>query len=129
MIFGNGLGVYQVKAQTAPRIITLTEADNNREIKLKKSDILVLKLKAQFGTGYSWQFAAGDDKLLKLVNQTVEVPDKSGESGYETQVFRFKAKQAGKFELELRYVRVWEKEVEPLKKFRLKIQINKSGVH
>jgi predicted secreted protein len=102
VIGGERFGLCQVKAQSVPRVFTLSEKDNGRKIRLRKSDILVLKLQAQFGTGYSWQVAASN------------------------KIFRFKAKQAGQVELELRYVRVWEKEAQALKTFRLKLQIGKS---
>jgi predicted secreted protein len=123
---GERFGLCQVKAQSAPRVFTLSEKDNGRKIALRKSDILVLKLQAQFGTGYSWQVAANNNKRLQLLRQSVQKPDKNSESGFETQIFRFKAKQAGQVELELRYVRVWEKEAQALKTFRLKLQIGKS---
>lgn len=124
-IGGDLLGFYKTRAQS-PRVITLSEKDNGRKIRLKKGEILVLKLNAQFGTGYSWQAAAGNDKRLQLLSQSVENTGKNGESGFETQIFRFKAKQTGQFRLGLDYRRVWEKDAEPLKRFRLRIQISKS---
>jgi predicted secreted protein len=115
-----------VKTQAQPRVLTFTEKDDGSQIELKTGDVLVLKLKAQFGTGYSWQISANDNKKLKLVNQSVETETDKSESGFETQVFKFKAKKTGQFEMKLQYIRVWEKDAEPLKKFGLKIQISKS---
>ena len=60
-------GLAPVKAQSQPRVIVLEEKDHGRKLNLKKGEILVLQLKAQFGTGYSWQLKSYD--LVFKVNQ------------------------------------------------------------
>jgi predicted secreted protein len=124
-IGGDWLGFYQIKAQSV-RTITLTEKDDARTIRLKKGDVLVLKLKAQFGTGYRWRVGINNKSRLQFVSESVQDADKNSESGFETQIFRFKAVKAGQFWLGFDYLRVWEKGVKPLKTIRLKIQIGKS---
>jgi inhibitor of cysteine peptidase len=125
VIGGDRLGLYQVQAQSV-RTTILSEQDDGRKIQLKKGDVLVLKLKAQFGTGYSWKAAVYHKTRLQFVGESVEAAGKNSESGFETQIFRFKAVKAGQSRLEFEYLRVWEKEAAPLKKIRLKIQIRRS---
>ncbi len=124
---GDWLGFCQAQAQSV-RTINLSDQDDTRKIQLNKGDVLVLKLQAQFGTGYRWQAAVKNKTRLQFIGESVEAADKNSESGFETQIFRFNAVKTGKFWIEFDYLRVWEKEVKPIKKIRLKIRISKSGI-
>lgn len=125
-LFGGERFFIRPAAAQTTRVLTLSETDDGRRIRLKKGDRLVIKLKAQFGTGYNWQLAANDQRRLAPTGQSVDPPGKNDESGFETQTFRFRAKRNGEFELAFFYRRVWEKGVAPLKKIRLRIQIGDS---
>lgn len=43
-----------VPTSSPSKTIILTEADNGRDIRLKRGEVLEIRLRAQFGTGYRW---------------------------------------------------------------------------
>jgi inhibitor of cysteine peptidase len=76
------------------------------------------------GTGYSWEFAVEPDKqLLEFVGEKVE-DSKSGRLGGRVfVVWVFKALAIGETEISMKYVRPWEKDVEPIKSYVFKVKI------
>jgi inhibitor of cysteine peptidase len=106
--------------------ITVTEKDNGSQFELKKGDVLTLRLESNPSTGYSWQIAGNDEKLMELMGKpTSETPErKLIVGGIEYEIFRFRALASGTNVLELCYKRIWEKEKEPLKTFRITAKIN-----
>ena len=113
-------------AAAAAQETTLTESDDGRQIELGRGATLVVKLKAQFGTGYRWMVAANDGRRLQPAGESVVAGGGAdGDSNGETQIFRFQARRSGRVRLVINYVRSWEKEAAPLKTFRLTIKIGK----
>ena len=105
--------------------VVVTEKDNNRSIELKKGGVLLVQLEHNPGTGYSWQVARNNKKLLKLAGQT-SVPvagEKVTMGGSEVETFRFQAVKSGTDIIELQCKRAWEKEKEPLKNFLIRVKI------
>ncbi len=102
----------------------VTEADNGKETQMEKGNILCLKLPAQMGTGFAWH-VKNVTPLLKSQGDPVQVPTEADKKvgGYEDQVFKFSAIEAGAGELELVYKRAWEKSVQPLKSFKVTVTI------
>ena len=47
------------------KTVTLTVKDKATELRLTKGDTFELKLQMQGGTGYTWQVAKDDQKILK----------------------------------------------------------------
>ncbi|MDQ3472604.1 MAG: protease inhibitor I42 family protein [Acidobacteriota bacterium] len=84
---------------------------------------MTIKLKAQLGTGYGWQVVKSK-QFKSLGNPELESPSKGSPGGIERQVFQFKALTSGLLELELHYLRPWEKGAKPLKTYRLLVQVN-----
>ena len=83
-----------------------------------------LKFVTSPGTGYGWELAAPlDEKMLIIMEIKNEVPDSGllGASEYEIWICR--ALTAGQTEITLKYVRPWEKDVDPVKKHIFKVQI------
>jgi inhibitor of cysteine peptidase len=104
--------------------VALTEQDNNREINLGKGATLTIRLEAQLGTGYSWQTAKYEAEVLKPVGKpAIEKSETKKVGGVEHQIFRFRALKAGSSVLELHYVRPWQKDVPPLRIFRVTVQV------
>lgn len=97
----------------------LTEADKGRNIRLKRGEVLEIRLRAQFGTGYRWELTRPPEPRLIFTGQSVVNAPPGNESGNETQIFRFEARSAGKFTLRLDHVRPWEKDVEPTRTFSI----------
>jgi predicted secreted protein len=115
--------------------IVLTGKDNDTRINVKLSQVLLIVLEAQPGTGYTWQ-AARTGKLLgtieKLNAREIQELMKDGSLASESnqgvpgspeeQVFRLTPIARGVAMLELRYVRVWEPE-KAARTFRLTLQV------
>jgi inhibitor of cysteine peptidase len=120
----NSQGDQTVTGET--KNITVTEKDNGSQFELNKGDLLTLRLESNPSTGYSWQIAGNDEKLMELVGKpTSEAPEgKLIVGGIEYRIYRFKAITRGINVLELQYKRIWEKEKESLKTFRITVKID-----
>ncbi len=106
--------------------IVVTEKDNNSLIELNKGGVLLVQLEHNPGTGYSWQVARNNGKLLELAGET-SAPAAGGKvtmGGSEVETFRFQAVNKGTDIIELQCKRAWEKEKEPLKNFLITVKIH-----
>jgi inhibitor of cysteine peptidase len=68
-----------------------------------------VRLKAQFGTGFSWALSRATETVVKPAGEAV-LPAAAGqtpEGGFETQVFTFEAVAPGEAQLEFVYRRPW----------------------
>ncbi len=111
--------------QTSTKTITATDKENGRHLELRQGDTLTLKLESIPGTGYSWQITKNDTNVMKPLDKPEYEPqDKKAMGSVAYQIFRLKAMSEGTDVLELQYKRVWEKEKEPLKTYRITVQIN-----
>jgi predicted secreted protein len=104
------------KSKTTPlpkkktQTVTLDEKASGKKQVLRVGDTLIIRLRAQMGTGYSWEVTAIDkafitqegEPIVETVKQSLGAPV-VGSS--EVQVFRFKAIKLGKTTLTLRYKR------------------------
>jgi inhibitor of cysteine peptidase len=116
-----------INRQSQAKTITVTDDDNNGRVTLNVGDTLVVKLKSNQTTGYSWRVAENNSSLLQPVGDTGK-PGKSGLIGAPgTQVFRFRAVGAGGGErLGLLYQRPFESpSIQAAQKFELMIVINR----
>lgn len=105
-------------------VVTVTDKDNNGQVRVANGSIVVIRLEVVLGTGYGWQVVKNDTNRLKPVGQpVVEQSGKDLAGARELQVFRFKAEMVGSTELELHYVRPWEKDVPPAKTYRMRVLI------
>ncbi|MCM2407616.1 MULTISPECIES: protease inhibitor I42 family protein [Anabaena] len=103
---------------------TVNDTNNNGQIILEKDSVLIVKLLATPGTGYSWQMIKNDpDKLKPLGDSVLEPLTDQAPGASENQVFRFSAQSSGSTVLELHYLRPWEKNIPPLKTYQINVQI------
>ena len=106
------------------KTVTLTVKEKATELKLTKGDTFELKLQMQGGTGYTWQIAKDDQKILKSKGEpTTETMGEAKPGGPQLRVFRFQAVAAGTCELELHYRRPFEKDKPPEKTYKLTLQV------
>ena len=107
----------------SPKEIILDEGDDGRLIELDKGQILVITLVANPTTGYKWGVAKHEEHILVQMGETEfqSESDLTGSSGVE--ILRFKAANAGMTDIILVYHRFWEKDVEPLETFSLKVVV------
>jgi inhibitor of cysteine peptidase len=106
-----------------PAAVTVTRAQDGREIALKVGSILEIELPGIGGTGYLWVEQATGAPYLKLVDQTTR-PDKQGRLGGPViQVWRFKAEKPGTTEIKMAYYRPWEGVGKATDHFLVKLRI------
>ncbi|MFZ4729446.1 MAG: protease inhibitor I42 family protein [Pseudanabaena sp.] len=103
--------------------VIVNDTNNDTQIVLNKNNILIVKLLANLGTGYGWEIVKSDrlQPLTDSVLPPLQADEVTGAS--EIQIFRFVAQNSGRTILELHYLRAWEKNVPPLKTYRLNIEI------
>ncbi len=111
---------------SAPRnLINATEADNGSALKLQSGEGLSVSLSITTGTGYSWRVARIDRKVLRQNGQPTLVHSAHPMPGATaTQVFRFVVMGTGTTQLELDYVRPWEKGIAPARTFRVDVTVS-----
>ena len=111
---------------SAPRnLINATQADNGSALKLQSGEGLSVSLSITTGTGFSWRVVRIDPKVLRQDGQpTLVHSDHPMPGATATQVFRFMVAGTGTTQLELDYVRPWEKGVAPARTFRLDVTVS-----
>lgn len=104
--------------------VTINNTNNDSQITVQKDKILVVKLLVNPGIGYGWQIIKNDtDKLKPLGDSALEELEAGVPGATENQVFRFSAQGSGSTILEFHYLRPWERNVSPLKTYRVEVQI------
>lgn len=104
--------------------IKLGEADNGRQIALKKGQTMAITLKSNPSTGYSWRVAENKGNVLLKMGEPEfkKQSDLIGAPGVLT--IHFKAINVGQTTLNLIYHRPWEKEMNPTEAFSLHIIVH-----
>ena len=126
LLLVGGFFLNNSQASGAIPAVTVTEKDNNGTVEIKKGDLLAVVLKFSPGTGYSWQVAKNDPKLMEPQGEPVISRGTGQESmpGVSEQAtFLFKAVNSGTAVIEFHHNRLWEKEKEPLSVFSITVKI------
>jgi inhibitor of cysteine peptidase len=123
-------GTSATKTQAAKtRTINLGVADNNGSKTIKKGDIVKITLEANSSTGYTWDVASNNKKVLRYDGKKYIAPKSTGSTpvvgAAGKEVLTFKAIKSGTSTLKLVYHRPWEKNVKPAKTFTVKITVKK----
>jgi inhibitor of cysteine peptidase len=85
-----------------------------------------LTLRYNATTGYQWQLAKpADEALLKLTSSEYKRPESGRIGAGGEQVWTFKTYATGKTELELHYLRPWEKGTPPARTTNFVVVIEK----
>lgn len=85
--------------------IKLGAGDNDRQIKLDKGQILVVTLEANPSTGYMWEVAELDTRIMHQIGQTEFQPESNLLGAKGMQTLRFEAANIGQTPLKLVYHR------------------------
>lgn len=107
-----------VSNSIAADVSTLTEAQNGKSVVVAKGASIVVSLESNPSTGYVWQVGKNDNTVLKLIGAPAFEPGVNqmpGAPGH--QLFKFEAVATGSDAIELGYVRPWEKDIAPARKF------------
>jgi inhibitor of cysteine peptidase len=108
-------------------VITLTEGNNDKEIRVRRGDEIVLGLPENASTGYRWHVARSDGLDEKEAGEREAGPLPKGTNpqvgGGGTRKFRFVAKGPGSGRLELKHWREWEGEKSVIARFSVDITV------
>jgi inhibitor of cysteine peptidase len=111
-------------ANSQTRLTDVSDPDNGGSLQLKQGDDLQLRLKSTPGTGYSWQILQIDKtKLVQQGAPTWVAPPKQIPGAEGHTVWHFLAGAPGRCELDLEYIRPWEKNTAPARTFKLLVAI------
>ena len=95
-------------ACTQQNMKTLSEKET--EITVKVGEEFSIQLESKIGTGYKWMLSEQtDSNLITLISQEYK-SESSADGGSGKDVFIFQAKNKGRVELKLWYMRPWEKD-------------------
>jgi predicted secreted protein len=108
----------------AETTITVTKAQEGREIALTVGSVLQIELPGRGGTGYSWSAEETFAPYLKLLDQTSRQLKENLPGGPVMQIWRFKAEKPGVTEIRMAYYRPWEGVGTAKDHFRVKLHIN-----
>ena len=104
--------------------VIATEVSNGKTIAVAKGDSLVISLESNPSTGYVWQIGKNENAVLKLAGAPAFEPGAKqmpGAPGH--QLFKFEAIASGSDAIELGYVRPWEKDLAPARKFSIVVTV------
>jgi inhibitor of cysteine peptidase len=106
-------------------MLTVTEADNGKNLTLRTGDFMQIELPEQGSTGYLWQFDDLDGQYFDLIDLSTEKTDKENNftGGPVLKKWRLQAKKAGKAAIRLSYFRPWEGRSTAIRTFVLNVQI------
>ena len=106
-----------------PTTVTVTKAQDGRDLELKVGGILEIELPGRGGTGYSWFAEDTGAPYLKLVDQATRQVKERRVGGPVIQVWRFRAEKPGATEIKMAYYRPWEGVGQAKDRFIIKIRI------
>jgi predicted secreted protein len=107
----------------AETTITVTTAQEGREIALKVGDILQVELQGSGGTGYKWLPEETFAPYLKLMDQSSRQLKPGRLGGPVMHIWRFQAQMPGATGISMDYCRPWEGVKTATDHFRLKLRI------
>ena len=114
---------------TAPAALEKGELDNapdGTSIRIRLGGEVMVKLDTNLTTGYQWMAPAAIGPVLSVIGNPIYVnkgnePRFIGAGG--TNVFRFKAEQAGQVTLQFDHKRPWEANAAPAKSVRYTVVV------
>ena len=108
----------------AKNLVQLSEEDKDRNVFLQVGDSLEIVLQGNPTTGYMWNLAPWDRRVLEQVGEYAykATSDAMGSGGRYT--FSFKAIGSGKADLKWSYARPFEKNMPPVKSFEVHCSVS-----
>ena len=103
--------------------ISLTDADQNRSIKVPRGAVFSISLKENPTTGFNWQLQPFPKNLLALDSDHYALAAESGVGGGGIRRFQFRAVSAGSATIRLRYRRAWEPASRSAREFTIEISV------
>ena len=100
---------------------TPTATEQVTSLEVKKGQVFQVQLKGNPTTGYGWEVAEVDEKVIQQQGEAEFKADSSLLGAGGTETLRFKAVGMGKATLKMVYRRSWEKDVAPLQTYTLEV--------
>lgn len=113
---GNELGSGQ-----KPLVVGQGANDSTRKVVAGR--LVEIRLESNASTGYKWVPEALDDNRVELLDDQYGTQRGAAIGASGEQVLTFKALRPGTAEIELVYVRPWEKDARPAKTYKLDLEI------
>ena len=104
--------------------IQLYQIDSGRTIKMKPDDTLKIVLDANPTTGYQWKIMPWDTEVIEQIDKPVYKPRSEAIGSGGEITFYFKALSKGHTPLKFIYFRAFEKDVPPIKSFKVTIVVS-----
>jgi predicted secreted protein len=105
------------------RLIVVTEAQNGQDVRIGTKGVLIVRLRAQAGTGYSWAITDAPP-FLRLSEEHNEPAGRPIPDGPEFQLFTFKPTGSGNAPLSFAYRRPWEASQPPARTYNVKVTVS-----
>lgn len=110
-------------ARGSSRAVRLDARDNGRRLELRVGQRLMLQLRANPSTGYSWEVVSSGQPVLRQLGEPTYTPDSHMVGAGGQLQYEFRAEQAGTASLKLAYARPWEKGKEPADTFSVTVVV------
>jgi len=104
--------------------IQLCQIDSGRVIKMNPGDTLEIVLDANPTTGYQWKALPWNTKVIEQIDKPVYKSRSEAIGSGGELTFYFKALSTGQTPLEFIYFRDFEKNVPPIKSFKVTIVVS-----
>ena len=109
---------------SASNPIQLYQIDNGRAIKMKPGDTLEIVLDANPTTGYQWKALPWDTEVIEQIDKPVYKSKSEAIGSGGKLTFYFKALSTGQTPLKFIYFRDFERDVPPIKSFKVTIVVS-----
>lgn len=104
--------------------IQLYQIDSGRTIEMKPDDTLEIVLDTNPTTGYQWKALPWDTKIIEQIDKPVYKSKSEAIGSGGELTFYFKALSTGRTPLKFIYFRTFEKDVPPIKSFKVTIVVS-----
>ncbi len=104
--------------------VRLYQIDSGRTIKVGPGDTLEIVLDANPTTGYQWKALPWDTEVIEQIDKPVYKSKSEAIGSGGELTFYFKALSTGETALKFIYFRAFEKDVPPIKSFKVTIVVS-----
>jgi len=105
------------------RALKLEADDNERQVELTNGQTLAIALDSNPTTGYGWYVVECDESILRQQGEPKYKAESRRVGAGGTETLRFQAAAPGQTILVLGYLRPWEKDVDPIKSYRVEVVV------
>ncbi len=118
-----GLLLTALSACGPAKEVKLDAGDDGSQVELTAGQTLIVSLKGNPTTGYTWEAAELDEQVLRQVEEAEFKPESDAIGSGGVQTLRFETVNSGQTTLKLVYRRPWEEDVEPAETFSVQVVV------